>query len=154
MDWMKERDLLIAQTMSFVQSITGKKPAAETRPAETRFTFAPAEPIERAEPLEQPFAFAPAEAAPFEALAVQVQPAQFLSAQALPAEARPVEVAPTPALRPSPVLRSGVREEIQSRVAAFRAHQQLFDRDRDRYYNSVLDKVRASVPRGPEAPGR
>jgi hypothetical protein len=152
MDWMKERDLLIAQTMSFVQSITGKKPAAEARPAETGFTFAPAEPIERAERLEQPFAFAPAEAAPFESF-----PAQVLPAEVLPAELRAVEVPPpqaTPALRPSPVLRNGVREEIQSRVAAFRAHQQLFDRDRDRYYNSVLDKVRASVPRGPEAPGR
>ena len=26
MKWMRERDLLIAQTMAFVQSVTGKKP--------------------------------------------------------------------------------------------------------------------------------
>ena len=30
MKWMRERDLLIAQTMAFVQSVTGKKPDAES----------------------------------------------------------------------------------------------------------------------------
>lgn len=29
MKWMRERDLLIAQTMAFVQSVTGRKPDAE-----------------------------------------------------------------------------------------------------------------------------
>ena len=29
MSWKKERDLLIAQTMAFVQSVTGKQPDAE-----------------------------------------------------------------------------------------------------------------------------
>jgi hypothetical protein len=29
MKWMRERDLLIAQTMAFVQSVTGRKPEAE-----------------------------------------------------------------------------------------------------------------------------
>ncbi len=33
MKWIKERDLFIAQTMAFVQSVTGKKPAAEARVA-------------------------------------------------------------------------------------------------------------------------
>ena len=32
MKWMKERDLLIAQTMAFVQSVTGKTPEAEKTP--------------------------------------------------------------------------------------------------------------------------
>ena len=37
MNWAKERDLLVAQTVAFVQSVTGsgKKPAVETR-AEAR----------------------------------------------------------------------------------------------------------------------
>jgi len=30
MKWMRERDLLIAQTMAFVQSVTGKMPEADT----------------------------------------------------------------------------------------------------------------------------
>ena len=31
MKWVVERDLLIAQTMAFVQSVTGKKPEAEAQ---------------------------------------------------------------------------------------------------------------------------
>ncbi len=116
MKWAKERDLLIAQTMTFVQSITGKKPEAETR-AGTRIEFAPVDEIEKVE--------------------------------------RPVEIVNeiVPAARPSPVPRTGLREEIQGRVAAFRAHQQLFDRERDEYFRSVLTKVRASTGSQPKAPG-
>jgi hypothetical protein len=33
MKWMRERDHLIAQTMAFVQSVTGKRPDAEKPPA-------------------------------------------------------------------------------------------------------------------------
>jgi len=31
MKWVKERDLFIAQTLAFVQSVTGKKPEIESR---------------------------------------------------------------------------------------------------------------------------
>jgi hypothetical protein len=100
MKWKRERDLLIAQTMAFVQSVTGKTTEAEGRP----------EPI----PLDEPTK-----------------------------GERPAETAAI--ARPSPVQHSELREEIRGRVAAFRAHQQLFDRDRDEYCNSVLAKVRAST---------
>ena len=116
MKWARERDLLIAQTMTFVQSITGKKPEAETR-AEASIGFAPVDQIERAE-----------------------RPIEIVH-----------EIAPAP--RPSPASRSGLRDEIQGRVAAFRAHQQLFDRERDAYFNTVLTKVRASIERRPDTPG-
>ena len=112
MNWARERDLLIAQTMMFVQSVTGKKPEAEAR-AETRIDSTPVDEIEAAE--------------------------------------RPVEIVPTS--RPSPVYRSEVREEIQGRVAAFRAHQQLFHRERDAYFNAVLAKLRAPAESRPKAPG-
>src|ERR1700692_3881186 len=112
MNWAKERDLLIAQTMTFVQSITGKKPEAETR-AETRIEFAPVDQIEKVE--------------------------------------RPIEIVQM--ARPSMAPRSGMREEIQGRVAAFRAHQQLFDRERDAYFKSVLTRVRASTGSQPKPPG-
>ena len=108
MNWAKERDLLIAQTMTFVQSITGKKPEAETR-----IEFAPVDQIEKVE--------------------------------------RPVEIVQV--ARPSTVPRSGMREEIQGRVAAFRAHQQLFDRERDAYFKSVLTRVRAPTAIQPKPPG-
>ena len=99
MKWKTERDLLIAQTMAFVQSVAGKTAEAEGR----------AELI----PLDKP------------------------------AEAeRPSEIAAI--TRASPARPSELREEIRGRVAAFRAHQELFNRDRDEYCDSVLAKVRAS----------
>jgi hypothetical protein len=106
MKWKGERDLLIAQTMAFVQTVTGKTTEAEGR-------------LESI-PLDEP---------------TEVE--------------RPVEF--VKAARPSPARHSELREEIQGRVAAFRAHQQLFDRDRDAYYNSVLAKVRASSEHLPKA---
>jgi hypothetical protein len=112
MNWARERDLLIAQTMMFVQSVTGKKPEAEAR-AGTRIDSTPVDEIEAAE--------------------------------------RPVEIVPTS--RPSPVYRSEVREEIQGRVAAFRAHQQLFHRERDAYFKAVLAELRAPGESRPKAPG-
>jgi hypothetical protein len=112
MKWTKERDLLIAQTMAFVQSIAGKKPEGSAR-AEARIEFVEVDEIEKAE--------------------------------------RPVVVAPV--ANPAPAPRSELREEIQGRVASFRAHQQLFHRERDKYCNSVLTKLRASTGSRPEAPG-
>ena len=41
MKWQKERDLLIAQTMAFVQSIAGAKPELESRAAESRIQLMP-----------------------------------------------------------------------------------------------------------------
>ena len=40
MKWMRERDLLIAQTMAFVQSVTGKMPEAD-KPVVTSVAFEP-----------------------------------------------------------------------------------------------------------------
>ena len=63
---------------------------------------------------------------------------------------RPIEIAHevVPAPRPQPT-----PKEIQGRVAAFRAHQQLFDRERDAYFNTVLTKVHASIGSRTKAPG-
>jgi hypothetical protein len=102
MKWVMERDLLIAQTMAFVKSVTGKDPEADVR-AESLSS-----PVVESEQLESP-----------------------------------AEVAETP--RQLPVARSAIREEIEGRVAAFRAHQQRFDRERDRHFNSVLTGIRAAI---------
>ena len=98
----REHDLLIAQTMAFVQSVTG-----ETTEAEGEI-----EPISLDEPakVEQPV----------ETVAIA---------------------------RPTPVRHSELRDEIQGRVAAFRAHQELFNRGRDEFCDSVLAKVRVSTER-------
>lgn len=107
MKWVKERDSLIAQTMAFVQSVTGKKPAAEAQ--------IESKPVDEFEPIEPP-----------------------------------VAAAETP--RTSTVTRSELREEIAGRVAAFRAHQQRFDRERDQHFTSVLTGIRAAITTPSEAP--
>lgn len=109
MKWKKERDLLIAQTMAFVQSVAGTTAEAEGR----------VEPTPLHEPGETK---------------------------------RPVEAAAI--MRPSPVRHSELREEIRGRVAAFRAHQALFNRDRDEYCDSVMAKVRAATQHPATAPGQ
>jgi|GraSoiStandDraft_43_1057313.scaffolds.fasta_scaffold394594_2 hypothetical protein len=112
MKWIQERDLLIAQTMTFVQSITGTKPEALVRP-ETRVEIAAPDPIQSSEspPLHR--------------------------------------VVP----HPVPASPAGLREEIRRRVAAFRAHQQLFDRDRDAYCDAVVTRLRASLADKPKSTG-
>lgn len=107
MKWAKERDLLIAQTMAFVQSVTGKKPEAEAQ-----IESVPVDEFKQIEP--------------------------------------PVATAEAP--RALTVARSELREEITGRVAAFRAHQQRFNRERDKHFTSVLTGIRAAITAPPEAP--
>lgn len=129
MKWAEERDLLIAHTMAFVQSITGngKKSEIEAR-AEARIEF-------------PPVAFAP----------VKFPPVEVAVANEIEKVERPIEIVTM--TRPQSLSRSDVREEIQGRVAAFRAHQQIFHRDRDAYFNSVLPRLRASARSQPKLPG-
>ena len=55
MKWMKERDLLIAQTMAFVQSVTGNKPDAAAELRQTAIEAAPVEAVRYAlETVEPP----------------------------------------------------------------------------------------------------
>jgi hypothetical protein len=125
MQWMKERDLLIAQTRAFVQSVTGKIAAADAR-------------NERREVLIEPTAA--------DEIAKVDRPVETR-----PIETRPIETART--IRPSPVRVGDFREEIRGRVAAFRAHQELFNRERNEYFNSVLTRLRASTDQASKAPG-
>ncbi len=107
MKWAKERDL-VAQTMAFVQSVTGKKPEAEASIEVTS--------VDKLEKVERP-------------------------------------VAIMPMARPLSSSQGQFREEVQGRVAAFRAHQQLFNREREEYFNSVLTKIRATTGSQPKVRG-
>jgi len=104
MKWQQERDLLIAQTMAFVQSVAGNPVYPDIPPA-------PAKPPTSA-----------------------VSPREVLAAPRL-----------------SVPKHSEMREEIQRRVAAFRARQQLFARDRDEYCNATLARARASTEQAAKA---
>ena len=123
MSWKKERDLLIAQTMAFVQSVTGKQPDAELD--------VDAKPILDTGPA--------AEAAPVEAAKMQAEDIVTSS----PA-ARPNDVQVSIQI-PRTVVSSDVRTEIQARVANFRAHQQRFNRERAEYFSATLTKLRTAI---------
>jgi hypothetical protein len=122
MEWVKERDLLIAQTMAFVQSVNDKKLGArrlDARWAESRIEAAP---IDTTKPIDA--------IKPIEAIKIVEQPPASI----------PFNV---PAARPS--VSGEVRAEIQNRVANFRAHQQRFHRERDEYCSATLAKMRVLV---------
>jgi hypothetical protein len=53
MDWKKERDLLIAQTLAFVQSVSGKKPDIEQTDVAPNVAAAPIA-VERATEIANP----------------------------------------------------------------------------------------------------
>jgi hypothetical protein len=112
MSWKQERDLLIAQTMAFVQSVTGKTSDVSARPGVGLASLSP------------------------------VQPSMV---------ERPADVLPA---RLSPLSHSDLRDEIRRRVEAFRARQQVFDRDRDEYCNAMMEKVRAATTQAREARDR
>jgi hypothetical protein len=123
MSWKKERDLLIAQTMAFVQSVTGKQPDAELD--------VDARPILETAPA--------AEAAPVEAAKMHAAEIVTSSPAAPPKDVQvSIQI-------PRTVVLSDVRTEIQARVANFRAHQQRFNREREEYFKTTLTKLRATI---------
>lgn len=119
MKWIKERDALIAQTMAFVQSVTGRK--EEFLPTGTPVLL------------------------PASAEATSVA-ASEPAAKAAPG---PQNVEPPQPFQLSPPRSAGdVRTEMQSRVANFRKHQERFEREREEYYAETLAKLRASISSG------
>jgi hypothetical protein len=145
MKWMRERDLLIAQTMAFVQSVTGKMPEAEKTVTTSVALLS----------VETPETIRTAAALPdIKALLALTQPA----AQA-PAEISREEI-PREISRPAPLARLDLREDFQSeiraRVANFRAHQERFNREREAYCSATMAKVHASLREGepPTRPGK
>ena len=127
MKWMKERDLLIAQTMAFVQSVTGKKPDADMLTA--------ARLPEQAATI----------AAPIPAPAVAAQPAEAA------AVAEPLKAAQPPQFAKLDI-RGDFGSEVRARVASFRAHQERFLREREEYCSTTMAKVRATLREDVEPP--
>ena|ERR1700748_3303235 len=102
--WQQERDLLLAQTMAFVQSVTGKPLDAEGR-LESR--------LQSGSP-DQPTTMG-----------------------------RPAEVLPINRL--CPAAQNDMRDDIRQRVAAFRARQLAFARDRNEYCDAMMARARATT---------
>ena len=133
MKWIRERDALIAQTMAFVQSVTGRTNApgetADPMPATTVevSTFvAIQETVERR--VER-------------TLGRTVEQTVQIDEPAAPPP-KPYQVAP-------PRGTGDFRSEIQGRVANFRKHQERFEREREEYCAATLAKLRAAIVDGP-----
>jgi hypothetical protein len=132
MKWMRERDLLIAQTMAFVQSVAGKKLEAEKA-------------------IAAPVSLLPVETSRTAVVASPMPDIEALMAETLPVV--PSGAAPREASRPVQTiaraeLRSGFQSEIseiKARVANFRAHQERFNRERDDYCSATMAKVHAAL---------
>jgi len=158
MKWMKERDLLIAQTMAFVQSVTGKPPEAPKPPDAIRTPEAVAAP---AAPLAvETFESVPPAALPLPEIALPViPPSAAMPAPAAEVEPRVVQApviepvaAPREISSPAPFtrldLRGDFQSEIRARVASFRAHQERFSREREAYCAATMAKVHAVLKEG------
>ncbi|ODM75362.1 hypothetical protein [Bradyrhizobium elkanii] len=171
MKWMKERDLLIAQTMAFVQSVKGKLPDAEPLAPAPQTAVPPAAKPTATPPVAPP---APAAALPTaaeqalaEAIATfSVKPAAEVRAavappplpvptviEGLPPAPSPlavtvVEVPPQPAQPPQFArldISGDFGSEVRERVANFRAQQQRFLKEREEYCTTTMAKVRAAI---------
>ena len=143
MKWMRERDLLIAQTMAFVQSVTGKMPEAETMVAASVAPLS-VETSETTRPTAALFDIS--------ALLAETPPAARAPTEA---QVPTVEVSGETAReipRPVPLARPDVREDFQSeikaRIASFRAHQERFNREREAYCTATMAKVHAALKEG------
>ena len=153
MSWKKERDALIAQTMAFVQSVTGRReeigavgapapaspmpPALDTDvPPKPVAAFEPAGPVEPAKSFEPPKAFEPAK---FFEPAKPLEPAKSVEPLA-------PQIA---ALAPHVAVPGEMANEIRARIAGFRAHQERFNREREEYFSQTLAKLKATLKEMP-----
>jgi hypothetical protein len=141
MKWMRERDLLIAQTMAFVQSVTGKKPEAEKTVA-TSVTMTS---FETADVASMP----DIEALMAEAVDLPKQASREAPREVSREASRVVQTIARADLR------SGFQSEIseiKARVANFRAHQQRFNQEREAYCSATMAKVHATLREMPASP--
>jgi hypothetical protein len=127
MSWKKDRDSLIAQTMAFVQSVTGRTDEAV-----------------RANPQ--------AASSPAELIVLDAQEAELAPTPPPQPVIEPVRAAPPPPpVTPVPgsQLQGEMAKEIRARVASFRAHQERFNREREEYFNQTISRLRAAAKDAP-----
>jgi len=143
MKWMRERDLLIAQTMAFVQSVTGKPPEAE----KTVTTSVALLSVETSDTGRAAAALPDIEAL----LALAKTPPAAPAPREISRAETPREMS-KPAPLPHLDLREDFQAEIRARVANFRAHQERFNREREAYCSATMAKVHASLREGEQPP--
>jgi hypothetical protein len=125
MKWIKERDALIAQTMAFVQSVSGGKEA-----------------VSRFDPGLNGAAAAKPQAKPDPIAPVPMRIVEIPKIVEVPGPPKNI-----PYSRQFDQI--DVKTEIQARIAGFRAHQERFNRERQEYFSATLARLRASIEQTP-----
>jgi hypothetical protein len=125
MEWVRERELLIAQTLAFVQSVSDRERDDKLRDARKPDAWKPDAWKPGAEPDRKPRV----EAAPIDAIKLVE-----------PAAGTPFNIQ-----APRPTVSGEVRTEIQNRVANFRANQQRFTREREAYCRATIARMRVAI---------
>jgi hypothetical protein len=138
MGWKQERDSLIAQTLAFVQSVTGRREEIVPARAAAVDLDALAASLERS----APHAIPPKriETSVEAGVEAPVEPALKAVPPVEPAQS--VEPPPSAPTR-RPIVQSEMQEEIRARIASFRAHQERFNREREEYFSATLARLRA-----------
>ena len=123
MNWIEERDALIAQSKAFVEQVTRRSASSAASGA-------------------RPLARDPV--VPGSAPSLTAAPPAKVNETARKATGEPVA---TPAS--APLARQfdqiSMSSEIRARIAAFRAHQERFNRERHEYFNATLARLRAEL---------
>lgn len=157
MHWKKERDLLVAQTLAFVQSVARRKsdlePDAEFAPVDAVGIEArdfEAKDLEAKEFEAKNFEARGFEAKELETKGIEATGLEMKSLEAIKVVEPPrdaqfssVQISSVQAARR--MVTSEVQTEIQNRIANFRAHQQRFHRERAEYFGTTLSKIRAAI---------
>jgi hypothetical protein len=136
--WKKERDLLVAQTLAFVQSVAGKKGDATAGAGNVG---------DRIEAIKPGF-----EAALIDAIRLVAPPDTGQTIDDVPVNIQAINVQARAFQLPRAGVPSEVRAEMQARVANFRKHQERFNRDRDEYYSATFARLRAAIGRDSASP--
>jgi hypothetical protein len=169
--WKREREGLIAQTLAFVQSVTGKgserlgsaaipplssETNATARPSigasallavETALGARPSSAAQSVTPKATPRRFDPQRFDPPRFEPSRVEPPDIER----PDLERPSPPTPAPILR-RPIPQSEMASEIRARIASFRAHQERFNREREEYFAATLARLRAALRDAPPPP--
>jgi len=125
MEWVRERELLIAQTAAFVQSVSDRERDDKLRDAKKLDAWK----LDAWKPGTEPDRRLRVEAAPIDAIKFVEPPAST----------------PFNIQAPRPTVSGEVRTEIQNRVANFRANQQRFTREREAYCRATIARMRVAI---------
>jgi hypothetical protein len=129
MKWVIESDLLIAQALAFVQSVSGKKEDAGKSVAALDI-----------------------EAAPIDAITEDAIKDHSIK-DTIKIVERPAHIQASSTIQLSRAsVPSDFRTEIQASVANFRAHQERFHRDRDEHYRATFARIRTTIGSDPTSP--